>query len=183
MGGCNSSLSPSLSPPEEPDSKAAPRGSLGSGPSPYAPGPLWGRARPPLLPPPAPHSPPPARTPGQALRDVLVEVGEEQLAGAGLAALTRQVHGGRAAGGWARPGARARGEGRVRSGSAPVPARRLGRRSLLPGNQPPPHPVPALVYAPEPGLPARLRSPPLRHTASQSAGVLRRSRPFTSGPG
>lgn len=46
-----------------------------------------------------PRSSPPAPTPGPALRDVLVEVGEEQLAGAGLAALTRQVHGGRAAGG------------------------------------------------------------------------------------
>lgn len=158
-----------------------PEGPQGGRPSLSVPGPLQGRARPPRLPPrPPPH---PYPWPGPALRDVLVEVGEEQLAGAGLAALTRQVHGGRAAGGRARPEARAREEGRVRSGSAPVPARRLGCRSSLPGDQPPPHPVSALVYAPEPGTSARLRIPPLQRTAPYGAGVLRRSRPFTYGPG
>lgn len=54
---------------------------------------MGARLRPPRLQ--APRSPDPRPSP--FLRDVLVEVGEEQLASAGLAALTRQVHGGRAA--------------------------------------------------------------------------------------
>lgn len=151
------------------------------------------RARPRPRPPgrgPARSSPgprlPPVPTPGRgprprppdarpALRVVLVEVGEEQLAGAGLAALTRQVHGGRAAGG---PGpGLARGRAcRVRSGSAPGPARRLAGRSWLPGDQPPPHPVPALVYAPEPGHSARLRGP------ASSAHGLPTAQAYCGGP-
>lgn len=58
------------------------------------------------------RDPDPDPRPRPSLRDVLVEVGEEQLASAGLTALTRQVHGGRAARGpgqglargWGRPG-------------------------------------------------------------------------------
>lgn len=81
--------------------------------------------------------------------------------------------GARRAGGSGRGLERGGGGSRVRSGLAPGPARRLGRRSWPPGVQPPPHSVPALVYAPEPGLPARLRSPPLRRTASHGASALR----------
>lgn len=114
-----------LPPPSDRSSSAAPGGSPRTAPLPslHAPGPPPGDApaRPGLHPelpgrisgpglrlPPAP-TPARARTPARpqasgpdprpALRVVLVEVGEEQLAGAGLAALTRQVHGGRAAGG------------------------------------------------------------------------------------
>lgn len=59
----------------------------------------------------------------------------------------------------------------MRSGSAPGPARRLAGRSWLPGDQPPPHPVPALVYAQEPGRPARRRGP-----ASSAHGLSGRRR-------
>lgn len=72
---------------------------------------------------------------------------------------------------------RAGGQVGVSSGSAPSPARRHSPR----GHQQPPHPDPALVYAPEPGRQARLRGP-----ASSAHGLPRRRRtaevrPFTSG--
>lgn len=130
---------------------------------------------------PAPPTRPPA--PAPALRDVLVEVGEEQLVSASLAALTGQVHGGRAAGGWSRPEARARGGGRVHSGSAPGPARRRSRRCSLPRDQSPPHPSPLLFMLRSRGALRACAVRPFGARASHGAGVLRRSRPFTSGPG
>lgn len=146
--------------------RQGPRG--GRPPSPR-PSPPQGRARAPRLPS-APGPPPPG--PGPALRDVLVEVGEEQLVGAGLAALTGQVHGGRAAGGWPRPEARAE-RGRVHSGSAPGPARRRSRRRSPPRDQSPPHPSPLLFMLGSRGALRACAARPLGARASHGAGVLR----------
>lgn len=107
----------------------------------------------------------PAPCPSPALRVILVEVGEQQLAGTGLSALARQVHGcARATGsdplrGSARGATRAARGSVFHSGSAPGPACALARRHSPSGDQPPPHPVPTLVYAPEPGRATRLRGP------------------------
>lgn len=107
----------------------------------------------------------PAPCPSPALRVILVEVGEQQLAGTGLSALARQVHGcARATGsdplrGSARGASRAPRGSVFHSGSAPGPACALARHHSPSGDQPPPHPVPTLVYAPEPGRATRLRGP------------------------
>ena len=110
-------LPPSLSRLRDRSSRAEPAGSPGRAPLP----PCTRRARPEdasALPgPAAPGSDP---GPRPSLRDVLVEVGEEQLAGASLATLTRQVHGGRAAGGPGPGLARGRaGRGELRVGAGP----------------------------------------------------------------
>lgn len=108
----------------------------------------------------------PAPCPSPALRVILVEVGEQQLAGAGLSALARQVHGCARAtdadpplGGSARGSTRAARGSTLHSGSTSGPAGRPARRLSLHGDQLPPHPVPTLVYAPEPGRAVRLRGP------------------------
>lgn len=182
-GGRNTSVRPSLSPPGEGSARGSPR----RAPLPRRPRPTPGtrpgsRSRP-SDPGPAPPTPARPPAPAPALRDVLVEVGEEQLVSASLAALTGQVHGGRAAGGWSRPEARARGGGRVHSGSAPGPARRRSRRCSLPRDQSPPHPSPLLFMLRSRGALRACAVRPFGARASHGAGVLRRSRPFTSGPG
>ena len=76
---------------------ALPGQSLEGSPRKGGPPGVGGRLLPPRLQVPRAPDPDPRPRPLPSLRDVLVEVGEEQLASAGLAALTRQVHGGRAA--------------------------------------------------------------------------------------
>lgn len=148
--------------------------------------PLARRPRPPRPPtPPSALAPAPGPDPGSALRDVLVEVGEQQLAGAGLAALTRQVHGGRAAGGWVGPGARARRRGESR-------ALRVGARPRSPPGSPQlaARGSTAASFRPRsclcsgagpPSAPAQPAPPP--HGLSRRKRAAGTSRPFTSGPG
>lgn len=123
---------------------------------------------------------------GPALRVILVEVGEQQLAGAGLSALARQVHGcTRATGsdplrGSTRGATRAARRGALNSGSAPAPVRGPARLLSLRGDQPPPHPVPTLVYAPEPGRAARLRRPAHSRYARRRTAQVRCVGPASS---
>lgn len=71
----------------------------------------------------------------------------------------------------------------LHSGSTSGPAGRPARRLSLRGDQLPPHPVPTLVYAPEPGRAARLRGPAHPRDARRrtGAGPLRRPRLFAAG--
>lgn len=126
-----------------------------------------GSARPPPIPLKLPQAltSDPAPCPSPALRVILVEVGEQQLASAGLSALARQVHGCARAtdsaplGGSARGSTRAARGSTLHSGPTSGPAGRPARRLSLRGDQLPPHPGPTLVYAPESGRAARLRGP------------------------
>lgn len=107
----------------------------------------------------------PTPCPSPVLRVILVEVGEQQLAGAGLSALACQVHGCARAtdsdplGRSARGSTQAARGSTLHSGSVPGPGRRPARPFSLRGDQLPPHTVPTLVYAPAPGRAARLRGP------------------------
>lgn len=166
-GGTREGGTPPRSPPNSQASSASPGRSPPSG----APPPSSGRTPPHTL-----HL-----RPGAApLRVVLVEVGEEQMAAAGVAALTGQVHGGMTL---ATPVRRGLGEGgrvnassRQNTSTPATPAPTADPR--------PPHPRRPLVYAAGGGAAPRLRrpapaarqpaSPPGHRTATAHAPAPRR---------
>ena len=83
-------------------------------------------------------------------------------------------------GGSARSSTRAARGSTLHSGSTSGPAGRPARRLSLRGDQLPPHPVPTLVYAPEPGRAARLRGPAHPRVARRRSAQARCVGPASS---